>query len=132
MQAVPSLFIAYSSLGGRGVFTAAPIAEGTLIETCPVLVLPGAEKTFLDQSKLHDYYFIWGHDDEFCALILGFGSLYNHAFSPNAWYQADYENHILDIYALKPIAAGEEITINYSGEPDGRMELWFEDLNGLA
>lgn len=129
MQAVPSLFIAPSLLGGRGVFTAAPIPEGALIETCPVLVLPGAEKTFLDQSKLHDYYFIWGHDDELCALALGYGSLYNHAYTPNAWYQADYDNEAMDFYALREIASGEEITINYSGEPDGRMELWFEDNN---
>lgn len=27
---------------------------------------------------------------------------------------------------LRPIEADDEITINYTGDPDGRDDLWFE------
>jgi len=125
MQRIDSLFIAPSPLGGRGVFTAATITEGTLIEVCPVIVLPGAEREFIDKTGLYDYYFIWGEDDEQCAIALGFGSLYNHSFKPNAEYRADFAVPTLDFYALKDIGAGEEITVNYNGDPGNREKLWF-------
>ena len=126
-QSRPSLFIAPSSLGGRGVFSSEPIAAGSLIEICPVLVVPGKDRPHLDQTKLHDYYFIWGHQDESCAIVLGFGSLYNHAYEPNAEYDPDFDADTLTFYALKDIPAGTEITVNYSGDPAGKIELWFDD-----
>ena len=126
MQRIPSLFIAPSPLGGRGVFTAAPIPEFTLIEVCPVIVMPGSEREFIDQTALYDYYFIWGEDDELCAIALGFGSLYNHSFEPNAEYRADFEGPTLDFYALRKIEAGEEVTVNYNGDPDNEDEVWFQ------
>ena len=27
---------------------------------------------------------------------------------------------------MTPIDAGEEIMVNYSGDPDGHIELWFD------
>jgi hypothetical protein len=126
-QSRPSLFIAPSPLGGRGVFTAEPIPAGSIIEICPVLVLPLKDRTHLDQTKLHDYYFIWGEEDNQCAIVLGFGSLYNHAYEPNAEYAPDFGSSTLDFYALQTIAAGTEITVNYSGDPSGRIELWFDE-----
>ncbi|MCO6476701.1 MAG: SET domain-containing protein-lysine N-methyltransferase [Phaeodactylibacter sp.] len=125
MQRIPSLFIAHSPLGGRGVFTAALIPEGALLEVCPAIIMPGEQREFIDQTALYDYYFIWGENDEQCAIALGYGSLYNHSFEPNAEYRADFESLTLDFYALRDIGAGEEITVNYNGDPDNRDELWF-------
>ncbi|MCB9297045.1 MAG: SET domain-containing protein-lysine N-methyltransferase [Lewinellaceae bacterium] len=125
MQSIPSLFIAPSPLGGRGVFTAAPIPQGALLEICPVIVLPGQDRQHLDRTGLYDYYFIWGEEDELCAIALGYGSLYNHSFQPNAEYRADFDGPTLDFYALRDVEAGEEITVNYNGDPDNREALWF-------
>lgn len=127
LQSRPSLFIAPSPLGGRGVFTSEPIPAGGIIEICPVLVLPLNDRAHLDQTKLHDYYFIWGEQDNQCAIVLGFGSLYNHAYEPNAEYAPDFNSSTLAFYALGAIPAGTEITVNYSGDPSGRIKLWFNE-----
>lgn len=113
-------------MGGRGVFTALPIPKGSVIEICPVIAMPIAEKALLDNTALYDYYFIWGDEDDQCAIVLGYGSLYNHAYEPNAQYAPDYAGNTLDFYALRDIEAGEEITVNYNGDPKEHTELWFE------
>lgn len=125
-QRVPCLFIAESSLGGRGVFTGEHLEEGDLIEICPVIVLPEADLPIIHRTKLHDYYFLWGDDQQQCAIALGYGSLYNHAYEPNARYLLDYEHDTIDFYCIKKIEAGEEITVNYNGEPEVKTPVWFD------
>lgn len=126
MQVIPSLYIAVSRLGGRGVFTSADISEGSIIEVSPAIVMPKADREYLDKTGLYDYYFIWGKDDHQCAIVLGYGSMYNHAYEPNAEYSADYEANTLDFFALRNIKAGEEITVNYNGNPEEHDKLWFK------
>ena len=125
MQLLNSLYIANSPLGGRGVFTSEKIDRGQLIEVSPVLVLQKGDRSHLDKTALYHYYFIWGVDDETCAIALGYGSLYNHSYSPNAEYEPDYEANQLSFYAFKDIQADSEITVNYSGQPEGKIPLWF-------
>lgn len=126
MQRVDSLFIAPSSLGGRGVFTGAPIPKGSIIEISPMIVLPVEEHEQLDATGLQDYYFMWGEKDQQCAIALGYGSLYNHSFEPNAQYRPDFVRRTLDFFAVRDIAAGEEITVNYNGDPRDAAPVWFE------
>lgn len=126
MQAIPSLYIAPSDLGGRGVFSAADIPAGSVIEVSPVITMPISERPHLDETALYDYYFIWGEEDDQLAIVLGYGSMYNHSYEPNAQYAPDYEGNTLDFYALRDIKAGEEITVNYNGDPSEHDELWFE------
>ncbi|MEO1712243.1 MAG: SET domain-containing protein-lysine N-methyltransferase, partial [Bacteroidota bacterium] len=83
------------------------------------------DRPHLDQTKLHDYYFIWGKKEKKCAIILGFGSIYNHSFKPNAEYDPDFKGKTLSFYALKKIKAGTEITVNYNGTPSEQSDLWF-------
>ena len=47
------------------------------------------------------------------ALALGYGSLYNHSYQPNARYD-DQPAGAMTFTALRDIRAGEEITINYN------------------
>ncbi len=124
-QILSGIFVAPSPLGGRGVFTSEDIPEGSLIEISPVIVLPARDIPHIHATKLHDYYFIWGKKDRKCAIVLGYGSIYNHSYEPNAEYVPDYENKTLDFFALRDIKAGEEITVNYSGDPEGEKEVWF-------
>ncbi|MCB0522647.1 MAG: SET domain-containing protein-lysine N-methyltransferase [Lewinellaceae bacterium] len=125
-QRVPFLYITQSDLGGRGVFTGEPLDEGDLIEISPVIVLPEAELSIIHNTFLHDYYFLWGEAQKQCAIALGYGSLYNHSYEPNARYLLDYEHGTIDFYCIKKIEAGEEITVNYNGEPDVKTPVWFD------
>ncbi len=125
MLQIPSLYIADSELGGRGVFSSSPISAESIIEIAPVLLLPLEQRPLFDQTLIHDYYFIWGEKDEALALLLGNGSLYNHSFEPNAEYRPDFSGQTMSFYALTEIEAGEEITVNYNGDPDGKGRFWF-------
>lgn len=122
---IPSLYVAASPRGGRGVFTALPIEPDSLIEVCPIILLPPKDIELVHQTHLHDYYFLWGQMG--CAIALGYGSLYNHASAPNAEYEMDFDNLTIDIYSLRRIEAGEEITICYTDGEDERTTLWFEE-----
>lgn len=125
-QRVPFLYIAESELGGRGVFTAETLEEGDLIEVCPAIVLPEADLPKIHDTFLHDYYFLWGDAQDQCAIALGNGSLYNHSYQPNARYLLDYEHDTIDFYCIKTIHPGEEITVNYNGDPASQDLVWFD------
>ena len=95
----------------RGIVALADFSPGDLIECCPLLVFK-SDKTQLEQSGLNRYYYEWINKTQ--AIVLGYGSLYNHAYDANACYEHDYDNLLLRILAVRPVAAGEEITINYN------------------
>lgn len=108
---------------GRGVFARAPIAAGGLIEAAPVIVVPAAECALLDKTILHDYYFHWDGDPDgegSGAVALGLVSLCNHSRHPRARVRRNLAQGTLDLVALAPIAAGDEITIDYN------CPLWFK------
>lgn len=104
---------------GRGVFAREFIAEGTIIERVPVLLVTWDD---IDHSELVDYAFAWTKTK--VALALGYGSLYNHSFNPNARYD-DIGRKTKVFSAIRDIQPGEEITVNYNGEPDDRTKLDF-------
>ncbi|MBM3279552.1 MAG: SET domain-containing protein-lysine N-methyltransferase [Candidatus Handelsmanbacteria bacterium] len=79
----------------------------------------------MEQILLNDYCFTWGADHEHAALALGFGSIYNHCYQPNAAYIKRLPEQVIDFVALRAIAQGEEISINYIGTAKGRAPMWF-------
>jgi SET domain-containing protein len=110
-------------LKGRGVFARLPIPKGTVIDAAPIVVVPQEQRTLLDKTILHDYYFQWDDGPEDTgrgAVALGLVSLCNHSPRPNARAQRNPARQTLDLVALAPIAAGEEIIIDY------KCTLWFE------
>ncbi|MCX7788441.1 MAG: SET domain-containing protein [Spirochaetes bacterium] len=119
-----SLFVAESPGKGRGVFTEHRISKDQLIEACPVLLFnDGEDARHIDATPLGNYYYRW--KDGFNALALGYGSLYNHSYHPNAYYRRNYANQTIEIVALRDIEPGEEILINYNGDPSCMDPLWF-------
>lgn len=115
---------------GRGVFARRAIAEGDLIESCPVLVVPSDDiQQGETWTRLGDYCFDWGRGT--MALALGYGSLYNHSYQPNARYE-DVSGHTKIFVAIRDIDPGEEITVNYNGEPDDRSPMWFDVIENDA
>ncbi|MFZ4396516.1 MAG: SET domain-containing protein-lysine N-methyltransferase [Kiritimatiellia bacterium] len=110
---------------GRGIFAARPIAGGEVIDVAPVVVVPQAQVPQLDATPLGDYYFVWGEERKDAAILLGHCSLCNHSYEPNARFELRPDHQSIAFLALRDIAAGEEITINYNGNPACRDPLWF-------
>jgi SET domain-containing protein len=96
---------------GRGVIATAEIEAGETIEVCPILELGERDASGL----LDDYTVSLGKDTPGVALLLGYGSLYNHSDEPNAEYVAEADD-AYSFVALRDIAAGEQITISYGEE----------------
>jgi uncharacterized protein len=118
--------------GGRAVFATRDIAADEVFERVPVLLIPkdqvfGPGEIAQRSVRISWYVFTWIHPTrEYVALSLGYGSIYNHSESPNARYQM-YLPDCMEFVALRPIAAGDEITINYRGDnKDSKQELGFE------
>ena len=112
---------------GRGVFARRSIVKGEVFETCPVLILP-AGSLGNDASGLGSYVFEWGKGT--LALAMGYGSLYNHSYRPNARYDDVRQGKAFS--ALRDIELGEEITVNYNGDPGDSTEVWFEVVEELG
>jgi SET domain-containing protein len=109
---------------GRGVFARRAIREGDVIERVPVLVLPEEVVEGLSGEPAHwQYFFEWGRGT--VALALGYGSLYNHSFRPNARYR-DESRRTKVFFALREILPGEEITVNYNGDPRDQSPVDFD------
>jgi hypothetical protein len=118
--------------GGRGVFAVVDIASGTVIERAPVLLLPksqvfGDSDVARRMAHLSWYVFEWTGitKREYVALALGYGSIYNHSYTPNAGYTR-VPPDMLEFTAGRDIAAGEEILINYHGAADDPRDVYFD------
>lgn len=118
---------------GRGVFAEERIVEGALIEACPVIALEDTkDRSRLRKTGLVNYYFLWGDKRDHAAICLGWGSVYNHSFEPNARYEKVMEDHRMDFYAIRDIEPGEEILVNYNGAPDNQTPLRIPGIPAAA
>ena len=122
----PLTYLGESPNRGRGIFAAERIADGTLIEVCPVIVIPGPETDDLMRTALRDYRFLWGALGDDSAIALGWGSLYNHSNAPNAMYVKKYDQRVIEFVAIADIAKDEEITVSYNGGIGDKSPVWFE------
>lgn len=114
-----------SNTHGRGVYATRPYKKGALIELCQLIILNETDRKKIDQTSLYNYYFSWGENDKQAAIALGYGSLYNHSYSPNAVYEKDLAINKIRFTAIREILSGDEITINYNGDPNSMKKLWF-------
>ncbi len=120
---------------GRGVFASKKIKAGETIERCPIILLSEDDTAHIRRTELHNYYFMWGTDKtrHKSGICLGFGSIYNHSYAPNATYKKLIEEEVIDFVAIKDIAKGEEITVNYNyGNPDDKSKLWITSIPPAA
>jgi len=107
---------------GRGVFARRLIHDGEVIERVPVLPV-GEIRTASGPTRMSGYCFEWGRGT--VAVALGYGSLYNHSYQPNARYD-DESGRAKVFRAIRDIAPGEEIVVNYNGEPGDKTPVWFK------
>ena len=94
--------------GGRGVFALHPLKSKEVIEEAPYVTVP---MDLLQVEPICDYLFTI--DDERCAVVFGYGSIYNHNNQPNVTYEVDPSKKSIVFYAKRDIEPGEELSITY-------------------
>ncbi len=116
---------------GYGVIAAKNIPAGSVIERCPLLILPTNEIIREDGTEvaIADYSFRWGPEDNrkspLCALTKGgYLALSNHSSDPNSYIEQDHANTMMVWIALRDIQKGEEIVHDYD------CPLWFDTQSG--
>ena len=114
--------VASAGAKGRGVFARRALATGEVIELAPVLALARAESAIVLQTELGSHVYEIGRGR--VAVGLGFASLYNHSFTPNAAFDASADG--IQIRALRPIAAGKEITVDYGWSKQDFAQAGFD------
>jgi uncharacterized protein len=114
---------------GRGVVALRDIPTGTVIERCPVLIIPDHDRRMTDETVVFTYVYMWEHgtteQDLYtgkgrAGIALGLSSLLNHSYAPTASFTRLIDTLELDLRTSRAVSKGEEITIDY------QMKLWFE------
>lgn len=111
--------LGYSDVQGRGVFATDDIAEGELIERCPMVPLAWRMNYHKD-PVIWQYCFTQSCPCEECKkhgghflMVLGYGQVYNHQNQNNAHISFDLKNSVANVNCVRPIRSGEEIYVNY-------------------
>jgi SET domain-containing protein len=116
---------------GRGVFAQRAYVAGEIVECSPIQEI---QSTWGDlpteiQRMVYDWGVLTGNPQaQLQALALGVGSLFNHSDTPNVRYHGDLPLRAIVFTAQRPIAEGEEITINYNDDIQPGNLNWFESL----
>ena len=97
--------------GGRGVFAARDFGEGDVLFSDPVVEITTDDIDRLSLTPLGSYWWSWRGGG---AVVFGLGSMMNHSHAPNVACRRDVPNRQMVFVADRPIARGEELTINYS------------------
>lgn len=116
---------------GRGVYARCDIKKGEIIETSPIIKVPRHDMSNLKESILVTYFFYFDKNKKRLALALGFGSIYNHSYTPNIIYKIKSKEKLIDFIALDNINKNDELTFNYHNSSDLKSKkrpLWFEKV----
>jgi len=89
------------------------------------MVMPGAEWPHLAQTIVANYCFSWRDGTDDTAVALGHCSLINHSYTPNVYSQRHVRERVIEFLALRDVEEGEELTMNYNGEPDDATPVDF-------
>lgn len=118
---------------GRGAFAEKTYSKGEVVEMAPVILLdyPFEELVLPVQRVVYNWSKLCDATERY-ALVLGYGSIYNHADDPNMRYSADQEKQALIYTAVRVIKKGEQLTVSYNQVPEGaepRKTSWFVTNN---
>ncbi len=124
----PSVIVKRTKTKGLGVFAGKDFQPGEIIETCPTVYIQTKERTFLENTILAYYIYPWT-STRCGVMVLGYGSIYNHSYTPNATWEQDFSNKTMIYRATSPIHKGEEILVNYNGDEDTQAPInWFDEF----
>ena len=111
--AMADIEVKKSPIHGYGVFAVKKIPKKTVIEESRAVIFPKLKEY---RRAISERIFSW--DDNNVALVLGYGSIYNHSSKPNATFSVDRSNEVMKFIAIDDIKSGDEILIDYG-------ERWF-------
>jgi len=101
---------------GRGVFAVSHIPADTLLFSDPLMMVP--ENQCPKGSVLDAIVFFWSivMEDGLSqnAIVLGMGTVLNHSKSPNVVASFEQNPNRVDIYTLRDIEPGEQLTHDYN------------------
>jgi SET domain-containing protein len=116
----PALRLADIDGKGRGLVAGAPIKSGSVLEVAPVILIRRGEEPPRG-SVLYDYPFRWDVPPYAEAIALGHVSMCNHSTNPNCDVDLFFDRNLVQLNAIRDIAAGEELTFDYGVAP------WWEE-----
>ena len=106
--------------GEFAILAKTQFAKGEIVEICPTIILKEEAKTI---ERLKDIIFEIDKDKNEWALVLGYGSLYNHSDEANIDYAFNRLTKQMYFITKRPIKLAEELTINYG------KDFWLERTN---
>lgn len=118
---------------GKGVFAKNKIAKDVLIDIAYIILISNKDWDFIENTVLSNYSFEW--DDPKCvgeynsAISLSISQFINHSYKPNVKYRYNYQNNSIEYITIQDVSKGEEITVNYNGDPSDDSAMWFEVEN---
>lgn len=113
-----------SGVSGRGVFATKNIRKGKRFLVNPILLTKKEDAPSLSKTDLARYWFEWSKDTY--AFAMGHGNFFNHSYKPNAEYCIYKKAKEIVFTAIKTIKKGEEIFVNYNGDPSCKDKIWFD------
>jgi SET domain-containing protein len=111
--------VSRSELHGHGCFTTRAIDAGEEVAECRALLFPPEETAQLMQTNLKNYLFFVRDDAVVSdtrfhsALAMGPVSFCNHSAEATCDFHVDEAKATITLVARRPLAAHEEITIDY-------------------
>ncbi len=110
---------------GRVVEVVGDIEAGQVLESSPAVALSADDRRAIDHTSLFPYYFVRPDKPE-VYIIFGLASFCSHSEEPNASVEWRRTGAGLWAYltAIRPIAAGDEVTLRYGNIEKYDTEGW--------
>jgi len=102
------VIIGNSEIHGRGMFANRSIKKGEIIEKCPLIIF---NRNRVDALSIIRDYDISTPDGKH-AIMLGYGSIYNHSDDNNSSWDFNEIPEIV-VKAIRDIEKGEEVCVSY-------------------
>jgi SET domain-containing protein len=110
---------------GRGLIALKNIACDEIITECPVRVIPNNQlREYYEIESLAEHTYLWGRNRN--ALAIGLPTFVNHSYQANSFHVTNTDRGTLSLIACRNISRGEEIFMNYNGNPDDKTPLGWD------
>lgn len=119
-----------SKTKGKGVFAKKDIPEGQIIDKAQIVLISNDDWVLIEDTVLSGYTFEWddpklkGAYDS--VISLSISQFINHSYTPNVKYSYNYNDEVIKYITIQDISKGEEITVNYNGDPSDKSPVGFK------
>ncbi len=102
-----------SPLHNLGVYSSDDIQKNEVIEICTFLSFPQSPTESLPVFGNYSFCYPRSENWKEHALVMGYGSFYNHSENPSVDWVTDESNRTFKFFAIRDIKKGEELFIDY-------------------